>query len=619
LQTEAVNSEIKPAAIVEIKSRSGRFSLSHLPLILALALVAITLGLYNPAARNDFINFDDNFYVTQNPHLPNGFTAANLHWAFLEFDAANWHPVTWLSHLLDYRMFGLKPAGHHFTSVSLHALNACLLFWLLFSATGAPWRSFWVALLFAVHPMNVESVAWVAERKNVLSTAFWLLTMLAYGWYARRPRILRYLVVVAMFALGLMSKPMLVTLPLVLLLWDYWPLKRITGFRSTQQRTDVIKLVLEKLPLLAMSLAASLITLEAQHSAESASPVLGLYFTFWNALLSYSKYLLKTIWPAKLAVFYPILVIHSWQMILSAAALLLISLLVWHFRSKRFLTTGWLWFLVALIPVIGIVQVGRQAMADRYAYVPLIGIFVMLVWSAAELRQKFSFSRRWIAVAIAAVLVLSFITRRQISYWHDNISLFSHALAVTDDNYLAHVNLGGALEAEGRSDEALEHFRAALAEYPQYGTAAFDIAVELQKRGWATEALKQYQASLPIITGDLKAPAYANMGVICYGLGRDKEAEQNFQNALAIDAGNFRSNWILGKILLKQGKFDAAVSRLQTAVRIHAIPDDLHDLGMALQAEGRRDQAELAFQEAARLQLNSEGSAVEVDTVAPKN
>src|SRR5438094_6761107 len=390
--------------------------------IMVLLLIAGTLALYNPATRNGFINYDDNSYITLNPHVQAGLTLQNIRWAFTTFDVSNWHPLTWISHMLDCQLFGLNPAGHHFVSILLHAFNVALVFWLLLRATGAQWRSFWVAALFAVHPLNVESVAWVAERKNVLSTLFGLLTIAAYGWYLQQRNWKRYGLLLLLFALSLMAKPMLVTLPLALLLLDFWPLERIRSFAEWRKAGF---LLLEKTPLLALSFASSVVTMEAQRSSMSAlvwkDPGWPRFFKYWNAIYSYPQYLRKMIWPSKLAIFYPLHSIGLWQVLLSALALCIVTVLVFRYAKRGYLTVGWLWYLGMLIPVIGVVSVGRQAMADRYAYVPLLGIFVLLVWSAADLAENF-FSRMLPLVCgllLAGIIALRVVTHNQLPYWHD--------------------------------------------------------------------------------------------------------------------------------------------------------------------------------------------------------
>jgi len=444
----------------------GRLNVARFAL---LALATVTL--YLPAIGHSFITLDDREYVTANPHIHNGLGWSTIRWAFSSFEAANWHPLTWLSHALDYQLFGLNPWGHHLDSVLIHALNAGLLFLLMAWITKRAGPSLLVAALFALHPINVESVAWVAERKNVLSTLFFLLALGAYGRYAQKPDWRRYLLVAALFAAGLMAKPMVITLPFVLLLLDYWPLERIP-------RVAFSKVVLEKIPLLVLSAASAWLTMMAQRSALHSFAELPLGLRIENALVAYGLYLWKTLWPARLA-FYPhAAALPSWQWILSALVLIAISALVIIFRNRRYLAVGWCWFLGTLIPVIGLVQVGEYAMADRYAYIPLIGIFVMIAWSFDDIAKGEKIPAAWLAVpAGCALAVLSVVTFRQLAYWRSDYALWSNTLEGADDP-LSHNALAMTLmhpesemtsqdlqdfpSAQNRMDEARRHFERAL-------------------------------------------------------------------------------------------------------------------------------------------------------------
>ncbi len=438
---------------------------------LCFALAAVTLAVYFPVLGHAFVVLDDRDYVTANPHVHNGLAWSTVKWAFTSYEAANWHPLTWLSHAFDYQVFGLNPIGHHLDSVLLHTLNAALLFLLLAWGTKRTAPSLLVAALFALHPINVESVAWVAERKNVLSTLFFLLTIAAYGCYSRQPNWRRYLLVAALFAAGLMAKPMVITLPFVLLLLDYWPLQRTPP-------VPLAKLVLEKIPLLPFSAASAWLTVQAQRSALHSVTELPFGLRIENALVAYGLYLWKMLWPAHLA-FYPhAAAMPAWRWIVSALVLITISALVIIFRRRRYLAVGWCWFLGTLIPVIGLVQVGEYAMADRYAYIPLIGIFVMVVWSMADWTDAAKFQPAWLVIpALAVLAVLGFLTYRQIGYWQSDYELWSHTLAGAEDP-LAHNALAMALlhpesemtpqdlddfpSAPTRMEEARRHFERAL-------------------------------------------------------------------------------------------------------------------------------------------------------------
>src|ERR1700733_4997519 len=434
-------------------------------LAICLLLAVATLALYSPAIGHPFIfNYDDDIYVLNNAQVKAGLTWQTMRWTLTSTDSANWHPLTWLSHAMDCQLYGLNPAGHHFTSVLFHTLNVVLLFLLLAHATKRTGRSFLVAALFAVHPFNVESVAWIAERKNVLSTFFFLLTIGAYGWYALKPNLKRYLAVAALFVLGLASKAMVVTLPCVLLLLDFWPLRRIKGLSPAEKTLPVPqvpfwRLALEKLPLLALSAATSAVTVFAQRSGGAMRLQLPLGVRLANAIYAYALYVWKALWPAWLGLFYPHpgATLAKWQLALAALFLLAVSAVAWWQRAARpYLITGWLWFLGTLVPVIGLVQVGEQAIADRYAYIPLIGIFVMAVWAAADLAdsRRLSFpSRAKIAAVVMAVFAL--FTIDQLRYWRSAVDIWAHTVKVTNDNFLAEQNLGAALLAADRYPEAL--------------------------------------------------------------------------------------------------------------------------------------------------------------------
>jgi hypothetical protein len=443
------------------------------PLLLAAALAILTLAAFLPSLGNGFINLDDGIYVTGNPMVKQGLTREGFAWAWTGNVANNWHPLTVLSHMLDCTLFGLNAAGHHGTSLLLHVANVLLLFEVLRRMTGALGRSAAVAGLFAVHPLHVESVAWVAERKDVLSALFWILAMGAWARYARQPSIGRYLLVALMMVLGLMAKPMVVTLPFALLLLDVWPLRRVR----------IGWLIMEKLPLLALSAVASLVTLRYQTTSLVPLEVLPWRLRLANAAISYVVYLGKTILPRKLAVFYPIPIeIPAWKAMGAAVLILaLTALAIWKARKAPWFLVGWLWFLGTLVPVIGLIQVGRQAMADRYTYIPSIGLFLAICWGLPAL----SANRRWrTALAGATVLVLLVLaaaTWVQVRHWRNSATLFQHALAVTRGNYVAHVALAKALAAKRDWTGAAEHYREALALRPYLREARIGLEEALRK------------------------------------------------------------------------------------------------------------------------------------------
>ena len=509
---------------------------------LATLLVLATLLLYSGVRHHAFLAFDDSVYVTRNAHVNSGLNRSNLIWAFAGFHESNWHPLTWLSHMADCQLFGLNPGPPHLINIALHAANVLLLFWLLQSATGAVWRSFFVAALFAVHPLNVETVAWVAQRKSLLCTLFSLLVIAAYGRYVSQPNWKKYLVVVATFALALLSKPMAVSLPLVLLLLDYWPLQRYEG-RPWRQR--LLRLSAEKLPLLLMSAASSVVTMLAQRAggAVADSSVLPLPVRLGNAIVSYVAYIGKTVWPANLAVFYP----HPlnslpWSDVAAAAVILAaITAAVLFFHRARYLAMGWFFFLITLIPVIGVIQVGRQAMADRYAYVPCIGLFIILAWGLNDVVEATGVSRFVPAVAALCVLVaFAVATARYLPYWETGVKLLTHAAVVAGhpDPGLEEF-LADDLASTGQVDEAYRHYGEACVLLPNFATCHYNVAEILFSRHQLRDALDQYQlaASLTSDRG-MEVSSLINSGEILLDLGDSATAEMKIATALQIDPTN---------------------------------------------------------------------------------
>lgn len=456
-------------------TRGGRAFLffALLPALVGFAFAAVV--------RNEFILVDDVDYLVNNLRLREGFTAANLRWAFTTDFAANWFPLTWLSHLLDYRLFGLDAGAHHLMSLGLHAANTVLLFAVLRAMTGRSWCSALVAALFGIHPLHVESVAWAAYRKDVLSGFFWVLALGAYLGYARRPGRGRYLAVLGLFALGLMAKPAVVTLPFLLLLLDWWPLGRLAGRGDAPASllcSPIARATREKIPLFLLAAATSVVTYRAQKAVGTMAYFqdLSLQARIANALVSYVAYLRQTVWPRDLAVFYPhpVVSLPAWQPLAAAIFLAAVLLLAFAARRRRpWLAVGWLWYLGTLLPMIGLVQVGLQARADRYTYLPLAGIFVMLVWGAAEWSGR---RLRSVATVFALLMlaVLSILCRRQVAIWRDTLTLFTHAAAVTERNWMAENNIGAAWGQRGDNMRAMEHFQRALAYRPDYPEALFN-------------------------------------------------------------------------------------------------------------------------------------------------
>jgi tetratricopeptide (TPR) repeat protein len=484
-------------------------------LILAGALLLLVAFCFAPLARNGFINYDDDKYVTANPLLEGTVTPNTFRWAFTTFRAANWHPLTWISHQADVALFGFNPRGHHLTSLALHAANTLLLFLLLLRWTGSTWRSAFVSTLFGIHPLHVESVAWVAERKDVLSTLFLFLTLLAYGRYAARSSRANYSAVAILFTLGLLAKPMLVTLPLLLIVLDYWPLGRLgASSRRAPGRSlpAPAALLAEKIPLVALAALSGLMTLAAQTRGGAVKTLEDYPFgiRLANAVVSVVRYLEKTLWPKSLAVFYP----HPGGTLsaaaVAAAALLVVAVTLAAVRAaprRPYALAGWGWYLVTLSPVLGLVQVGYQAMADRYTYIPLTGLFVAAVWTVGDLAKPWRLGREVLAAAaVALVLLLTATTRSQVRVWQNGVSLFEHALAVTDDNYVAHDNLAAELERQGRTREAMRHTLEALRIYPDREPQRYlRFGKALMAEGLLDEAVEVFEKAVIMNPADPSA------------------------------------------------------------------------------------------------------------------
>jgi hypothetical protein len=526
---------------------------------LGLLLVVATVALYYPVSGHPFVNYDDNVYVTDNAQVKSGLSWETLQWAFTTTEAGNWHPVTWLSHAFDYQLFQADAAGHHNTNLLLHVLNTLLLFWVLRQATGFTGRSWMVAALFALHPVNVESVAWISERKNLLSMLFFLLALGAYRWYVREPRTSRYAVVAAFFALGLMAKPLVITLPFVLLLWDYWPLRRMAiagdqaAFDTADGRSALAKnglergtlpqrsfswLIGEKLPLLALCAASAFITMRAQQAAGAMYTVKNsfpLSIRLGNAIVCYARYLGKAFWPSHLALIYPHpgTSLESWAVFAALVLLLAVTALVLRGRRRRYLLVGWFWFLGTMLPMIGLVQVGEQAMADRYAYLPFIGLFIMVCWGIADWAEQRKISAAVLAGASAVVLTaLSVVAYRQLGYWSDNVILWTHIIEVTPPNYIAQDDLGGALLNTGQLEEAMKHFRAAAEIYPLDPFSNLNLAIYAQQHDDPQQAIARSNIVLSRTPSPrLRSKAYTTMGLAYRELGNQEESRKCFEAA----------------------------------------------------------------------------------------
>jgi hypothetical protein len=584
-------------------------SLGQSILLISLFLVALSLGVYGRSVVNGFVNYDDRDYITENVHVQGGLTGETFRWAFTTYTAGNWHPLTWISHALDVQMFGLSPAGHHLNGMIFNGLNVMLLFLLLWKATESRGRSLVVAALFAVHPLNVECVAWAAERKSLLSTFLFLLALGAYGWYAKRPSAARYGVLASLFSLSLMAKPMVITLPFVLLLLDYWPLQRIDAWTVSREpytasRKPPLMLVLEKVPLLVLSLASGIITVAAQLHSQAVVP-LALTPLLWrveNAITAYGLYLFKAIWPVNLGVFYPETSPKLLQVFLALLVLVAISLWVWRERKQRAcMVTGWLWYLGTLVPVIGIVQVGSQAMADRYAYIPLIGIFVMAVWRTADAADSLGYPVPLRIAAVALILLgLSALTWRQLGFWRDPLSLWTHTVQVTHENVLAEDNLGTALMALGRDYEATAHFENAVRSSPAEPKAHIALAFLLQKHGNNRQAIEQCQVALSQARdpNDLLA-IYTNLGLAYRQVGNYKAAGESFSQVLLRDPSNATAITALGSVMLFQ-----AAERSAHELDSHPTADGFSRLGALWEQAGEIGRAKQAYQSGLALNAN---------------
>ena len=557
-------------------------------------LVAITWLVFGQTIRYDFVNFDDNEYVYGNPNITSGLTIQGAVRAFSRTHAGNWHPLTTLSHMLDCQLWGLRGGGHHFTNVVLHTIAVVLLFLVLEQMTGAIWRSAFVAAVFAIHPLRVESVAWISERKDVLSAVFFMLTLGAYLRYTRSPSFSRYLTMSVLFALGLMSKPMLVTVPFVLLLLDYWPLNRLTGRASTKQ------LMFEKVPLLAISVASGLATLWAQRSSMARVEQLSLISRITNGLITCVIYLKQMIWPAHLAVFYP----HPedklpmWEIALATVLLTGASAGAIVLRRKRpYLITGWFWYLIMLLPVIGLIQVGSQAHADRYTYLPQIGLYVLLVWAIADALASELQCRILALAGCAVIIALAWCGHIQASYWRNGEALWRRTLAVTPRNFFAYDGLGQFLLSRGRVDEAIDQFQAALKIEPDFDRAETNLMVALTRKGSTDETIARLRRLLEEYPND--AQAHYNMGNALLKKGDSQSAIAAYEKALSLQSRYPNAHYNLGIALDKNGRIDEAIAHYQQAVKEDPHYAEAYSLlGNDLLRKTRVDDAIAAYEEA---------------------
>jgi len=531
-------------------------------IIIGLLLAAAVLAVYWPVTGYDFIALDDNLYVVENQHIQKGLTCKGIAWAMTTFYTTNWHPLTWLSLMTDHELYGLNAAGYHGTSLFLHILNAIFLFLLLRRMTGKDGRSAVVATLFAVHPLNIESVVWIAERKNLLSTLFWILTILAYVRYAEKPEWGRYWPVLLFFALGLMAKPMLVTLPFVLFLLDYWPLQRLSFpgrdrpgaiYDHENRRKLLIHLLMEKVPLILVSLLSAWVTFHAARAggAVKAITVFPLVGRIENAIISYATYLVRMVWPADLAIFYPYPAVRPfWQVALSILFLAAVTGFVClKGRTYRYLITGWFWYGITLLPVIGIVQVGFQSMANRYAYFSLLGLFVIIVWGMPDLLKKAAGSRYLFVAAAVVILAFAFCTKSALPNWKNSGAAFQQALNVTKNNHIAEIGMGNVWLGRGDLPKARSHYLESLRIKPDYPEAMINLGIVYMKQGLFEDAIAQYGKALEASPADVKI--LNNLGVALACKGRHEEAVIRFREALGRSPGYQEARDNLAKVMME--------------------------------------------------------------------
>ncbi len=602
-------------------------------IIAIVLLIMITLAPYWQVRNHEFVNYDDDDYVTHNSHIRSGWTWEGLSWALRSKLHGHWHPVTWLSHMTDCQFFGVNPAGHHLSSLFIHIVNTLLLFLILKRMTGALMRSAFVAALFAIHPAHVESVAWVADRKDILSTLFWMLAMWAYLHYVDRPRFRRYLLVVAAFVLGMMAKPMVVTLPLVLLVMDYWPLGRLQFWPSKkngrpknqellnpgEQRVSARRLVGEKLLLLVFAGGFIFATMSARHqtfSRENAErqyeggklpAVLELLpekHQMALPIVNYATYIRKMLWPYDLATPYPKPdKLRSWP--IGGALLLMVCisfLVVWRGRRYPYLPVGWLWYLVTFLPVIGVVKMGPQMIADRYTYLPFIGLFIIIAWGVPDLLAGWRYRRLLLGISGGLLLLcLTVCAWLQVGYWKSSKTLFQHVVNVTTDNWLAHNNLGASLEKEGRLEEAAHQYSEALRAAPEIEEISVNVGIICMRQGKVDEALEHFSRA---IRNKPKFPeAHINMGTALATQGRNDEALEHYSEALRLSPDSLIAHKNLGMLLAKQGKVDEAMGHYSEMLRIRPDYAEAHfHLGVALAGQGRADEAISHFSEALRIE-----------------
>jgi Tfp pilus assembly protein PilF len=573
--------------------------------LIGFLLALMTLALYWPVQSFDFVNYDDEVYVTNNCHVQGGLSPEGIVWSFSNFDAGFWQPTVWVSHMLDCQLYGLHAGGHHWTSVLIHTASTILLFFVVSLVTRSPWASALVAALFAVHPLHVESVAWVAERKDVLCGFFWILTLGAYAHYVNTPTIRRYLFVLGSFLLGLLSKPMIVTLPFALLLIDYWPLRRFRGVDTAfdrwyarvpvMMRAQGVRLVVEKAPLVVLSAAVAAMTYVAEHQVGAVKSMASYPFEFRlaNAVVAYALYIWKTIWPVDLAVLYPHVGMPPlWLVLVSALSLAAVTGFAVHVRRRApWLAVGWFWYLGTLVPVIGLVQIGSHSMADRYTYIPLLGLFMALTWGAKGIVVK---RPEWkigiIGLSILSITALLFLARAQIGTWQNSVTLFEHALKVTEDNPIARFNIGAYYLGRNECAKAVPHFLEAIEMKKDFALAFHCMGVCDSRGGDVSGALHNFGQAI-LIDSQFKMPRI-DRGRLLMQKGRLDEAVEDFTQVLRMDPVNETAHASLGLIFLRQGKLFDAETHLTEALRVNQRSAEAHNnLGIVHTAQGRTEDA----------------------------
>jgi Tfp pilus assembly protein PilF len=606
LPSASATSSVSPS----IPVGSAQQSDWRLVVFLAVLLAVGTAAVYAPAMRNGFVNLDDPDYVTRNPHVLAGLTRADIRWGLgSSYPSSNWHPLTWTSHMADVQLYGRNPAGHHFTSVLLHILGVVLLFLLIERATTNALRSAAVAALFAVQPLNVEAVAWISERKSVLCVLFFLLAIGAYGWYAKKPGVGRYVLVALCFGLGITAKVMVIPFPFALLLLDYWPLARLPGTDAQgKPRAFFVALralVVEKIPLFVMAAAGGAITVYVHSREHALTASMPFSWRFKNAIFSYVAYLVKAIWPVGLAPYYP----HpentlKWTTVaLAGLALVGISVIVWRLRKRKYLLMGWLWYLGTMLPMIGFIQTGRQGMADRFMHIPMMGLLFALVWLIGD----FAVEKHWqkeFAVAIFLVVLAPFaaVTIKQISYWHDSYTLFAHTLEVTKNNGFAENDFAVALMERGEPELAAPHFLAAVRLSPDLASPHYNLALLLQKQNRLDDAEHEYRVALALSSDQAEiVQSHNNLGILYLGEGKYAAALTELSAAIAMDPTEQNSYIGRGTAEMQIMNLDGAIADFAKAAQIAPSPLALYWLGRALESKGDTQQAVRAY--AAALQL----------------